>query len=164
MTVPKITVLGLGNTILTDEGFGVHFINRLSERYRFDDNISLIDGGTQGYALLDIITDCEHLIVIDVIKMDDKPGSVYRFTREEIELHLPEPTSAHEVKFPDVLCKAEMIGELPNLIFLCIVPQDHETMSMEMTAIMQQRFPDMEKLLLKELEHFDITPVLKTDA
>ena len=154
----RLTILGLGNILLQDEGFGVHFIRWFSERYRLPEAVDAIDGGTLGYVLLDILATCEHLIVIDVIRLQDRPGSLYRFTQNEMEIHMPPPTSAHEVKFSDVICKSELLGELPEMTFLCIVPEKYGDMGIEMTAALQEKLPEMEKLLLKELAAHGIRP------
>lgn len=151
-----VTVLGIGNILMGDEGFGIHFTRWLSRRYRLNDDIRIIDGGTLGYALLDIICSCDHLIIVDVLKVDDAPGSIYRFNKEEMELHLPPPTTAHEVTFPDVLFKSELMGEAPETIFLCIVPQDYKDLRMEMTPLLYDKFGEMEKFLLRELEKLNI--------
>lgn len=155
----KLTILGLGNILLQDEGFGVHFVRLISAKYRFPEGVEIIDGGVLGYTLLDILGSCEEMIVIDCIKLDDDaPGSIYRFTREEMDIHLPSPTSAHEVKFADVLCKSEMMGECPEMTFLCIVPQAYKDMNLEMTPIIKEKIPVMEKLLLEELASRGIVP------
>jgi hydrogenase maturation protease len=159
-----LTIMGVGNILLADEGFGVHFVRRLEEEYTFPDGVRLIDGGVLAYTLLDAICSCEHLIVIDAIKLTDLPGSLYRFTREELETRMPPPTSAHEVAFPDVLFKAELLGELPEVTFLCIIPQQYEEMSLEMTPLMTERLPDMERLLFEELTRLNVSWEKKTDA
>ena len=146
-----IQILGLGNILLQDEGFGVHFIRWFSETYRLPDNVTATDGGTLGYMLLDILGGCEEAIIIDVIKLDDQPGSIYRFTQEEMEIHMPPPTSAHEVKFADVICKLEMMGEAPPMVFLCIVPEKYSEMNLEMSPVMKASFPKMAELLITEL-------------
>lgn len=148
----KITILGLGNILLGDEGFGVHFVRWFGERHKLPENVRVVDGGVLGYTLLDIICNCDHLLIIDAIKAGDEPGSIYRFTREELESKMPPPTSAHEVTFQDVLFKAELIGEIPSVVFLCIVPGYYGEMDLEMSPEMRGRFPVMEMLLLKELE------------
>ncbi len=155
----RTTILGLGNTLLRDEGFGVHFLNEIASKYSFPESVKLIDGGTLGYGLLDTISSCDRLLVIDIIKSGDRPGTIYRFTQTEMELHLPAPTSAHEVEFFDVLSKAEMMGSLPNTIFLCITPQSYGgEMEMSMSPIMLEAFPAMEKLLLHELSGWQLAP------
>jgi len=81
----QVTVLGIGNILMGDEGFGAHFVRWLSRRYRETDDFRMVDGGTLGYKLLDIICGCDHLIVVDVLKLDDTPGSIYRFSKKEME-------------------------------------------------------------------------------
>ena len=152
-----VTILGVGNILLADEGFGVHFIRWFSQRYKTSDSVRMIDGGTLGYALIDIICNCDNLIVIDVLKAKDTPGSIYRFNTGEMQAHMPPPTTAHEVTFFDVLFKVELMDELPQTLFLCIVPQDYGEMNLEMTAIMQEKFPVMEKFLLTELSKLNMT-------
>ena len=158
----SVTVLGLGNTLLGDEGFGVHFVRWIDRRYCFPKSVRLVDGGTLGYRLLDELCSCDYLIVVDVIKIDDVPGAVYRFTRHELEQRLPPPTSAHEVEFPDVLTMAELLGQVPEVVFLCIVPQRIGQMVVELTPCMQERFPALEKLLLDELAVYGVAPQLRT--
>lgn len=154
----QITVLGLGSIILKDEGFGVHFITWFLERHRFPDDIRILDGGTLGYRLLDIVTSSSVLIVVDVIKLDEEPGAMYRFTREELRLKMPDPTTAHEVEFPDVLAMADLMDECPEVIFLCIVPERYGIMELEMSPSMTDAFPSMERLLLEELRKIKVFP------
>lgn len=158
-----LTILGLGNILLQDEGFGVHFLNWFAERYGLPEQVKLIDGGTLGFGLFDIITSCRNILVIDVMKIDDEPGSIYRFTQQEMDLAHPPATSAHEVEFADILCKAELIDLAPAAVFLCIVPQQYDAhnLRMGMTPLMHERFADMETFLLKELDALDIHPVRK---
>ena len=156
MDKKHITILGLGNILLADEGFGVHFIRYFEDRYILPENVEIVDGGVMGYVLLDIFDRSDLIIVVDCIKLDDEPGSIYRFTHEEFITKLPPPTSAHEVKFSDVLIKAEMIGELPEMVFLCIVPKEFKDMDLEMTRDLKNRLPVMESFLIKELEGLGI--------
>jgi len=151
-----VTILGIGSIIMGDEGFGVHFVRWFSNRYQQTDEVKIIDGGTLGYALLDIICSCDHLIVVDVLKVQDEPGSIYRFNKQEMELHMPPPTTAHEVTFPDVLFKSELLGESPETIFLCVVPKDYKDLRMEMSPFLYDKFTDVEKFLLAELEKLNV--------
>lgn len=154
----SITVLGLGNILLGDEGFGVHFVRWFSPRHRFPASVRILDGGTLGYGLLDTVCDCSHVIVVDAMKADDVPGSVYRFTRHDMEKRLPPATSAHGVAFADVLSMAELLGQAPEVVFLCVVPQCCDPMRLELTPPVQARFADIERLLLAELAALGVTP------
>ncbi|HDS15520.1 MAG TPA: hydrogenase maturation protease [Proteobacteria bacterium] len=161
----RTTILGLGNTLLGDEGFGVFFLQKLVDKYDFPETVQLVDGGTLGYGLLDTISACERLLVIDIIKSGDRPGSLYRFTRAEMELRLPPPTSAHEVEFLDVLYKAEMMGRLPETVFLCITPEKYGgQMEIGLTPAMYEAFPAMEKIFFQQLSHWQLTVQAKKSA
>jgi hydrogenase maturation protease len=155
----RITILGLGNVLLQDEGFGVHFVRWFDGNYRVPENVKIVEGGTLGYGLLDTVCSCDRLLVIDVIKADEESGSVYRFTKEEVDAQMLEPTSAHEVSFHDVLCKAELIDELPEVIFLCIVPNKYKDMGLELTPSIRNRFSAVERLLLRELSLHGVKPL-----
>jgi len=155
----RITILGLGNVLLQDEGFGVHFVRWFENNYRVPENVRIVEGGTLGYGLLDTVCSCDRLLVIDVIKVNEEPGSVYRFTKEEVDAQMLEPTSAHEVSFHDVLCKAELIDELPEVIFLCIVPYKYKDMGLELTPSIRKKFYAVARLLLKELSSYGIKPL-----
>lgn len=154
-----ITVLGLGNILLGDEGFGVHFVRWFEERHTFTESVRIVDGGVLGYLLLDTVTDTRNLIVVDVIKIDDEPGSIYRFDRKQVEAHLPPPTSAHEVEFIDVLTKAELMGRLPRTSFILVVPERIDDMIIEMTPRITARFQDVERLVLEELSVLGCRPL-----
>ncbi len=156
MDKKHITILGLGNILLADEGFGVHFVRYFEDRYILPDNCEIIDGGVMGYVLLDIFDRSDTMIVIDCIKLDDEPGSIFRFTHEEFLTKIPPPTSAHEVKFSDILIKAEMISDLPDMVFLCIIPKEFKEMGLQMTRDLKKSLPVMERLLIKELEYLGI--------
>lgn len=153
-----ITVLGIGNILLGDEGFGVHFIRWFSDRHRFPASVRIVDGGTLGYGLLDTVCGCSQVIVVDAIQAEDPPGSVFRFTRADMEHHIPAAASAHEVAFADVLNMAELLGQAPEVVFLCVVPQCCDWMRLELTPPVQARFADIERLLLAELAELGVTP------
>ena len=154
----RLIILGIGNILLQDEGFGVHFVRWFENRWKLPDDAEIIDGGTLGYVLLEIMSRCEKMVIVDIIRLDDEPGSVYRFSRDEMEIHLPPPTTAHEVTFTDVLFKADLMGECPDLVFLCIVPKAYGEMNLDMTPLLQEKFPVVEKLLLEELAKNGIAP------
>jgi hydrogenase maturation protease len=159
-----ITILGLGNVLLQDEGFGVHFVRWFEKKYQLPEGVKVVEGGTLGYKLLDTVCSCDKLFVIDVIKAHDESGSIYRFTREEFDAQELQPTSAHEVSFQDVLCKVELIDELPDVVFLCIVPYKYKDMGLDLTPLMKKKFPEVEKLLLRELSLHGIQPLKSNDA
>jgi hydrogenase maturation protease len=154
----EITILGLGNVLVGDDGFGPYFIGWFSDRYELPDNVTLVDGGTAGLALLDVVTRSDHLIVVDAVKVDDEPGSLYRFTRQELPFYLPAGTSAHEVEFLDVLSMADLLGQCPPVVFIAVVPQKYDTMEVMISGPLVRRLPDVARLLLEELSALGVKP------
>lgn len=98
-----ITLLGVGNILLTDEGLGVHVINTLKDNYLFTPTINIIDGGTMGMELLSYMDGMKRLVLVDAINGGEKPGTVYEFTHEEVENYFTKNISAHEVGIQDIL-------------------------------------------------------------
>ncbi len=154
----RITVLGLGNVLLGDEGFGVHFVEWFKKRWQLPERVSVLDGGVLGYRLLDTVTECEHLIAVDVLKVSDAPGSVYRFTLEELQARLPAATSAHEVEFPHVLLMAELMDSAPAAVFVCVVPECIGETT-DLNPALAARFELVEDLVLAELRRLAVHPV-----
>ena len=100
---PPITVLGVGNTLLSDEGFGVHVIEALEQEYVFSNNVQFLDGGTMGMELMHYTGDVKKLLLIDAIHGEGEPGTVYEFRHDELVHYFTDHVSVHEVGIQDIL-------------------------------------------------------------
>ncbi|EGO64049.1 HyaD/HybD family hydrogenase maturation endopeptidase [Acetonema longum] len=107
----RITVLGIGNILLQDEGFGVRVIEELQRRYRFTEPVQVLDGGTLGMELLHFITGSARLLVIDAIDGGQPPGSFYRLTGEAVQAYFQDKVSLHELGLKDVLAALKVLDE-----------------------------------------------------
>ena len=111
----RIAVMGIGNTLMLDEGVGPKVIEQLSERYEFPDSVSVIDSGTMGMSILHLFSEYDYILVVDAIDDPEnlKPGDVVSFPPEEIApntvLH-----GLHDMRFIDVLQNAAMLGWNPD--------------------------------------------------
>ena len=153
----KLTIMGLGNILFRDEGFGVHFVRAFQKKYCMPDDVLIMDGGTLGYMLMDHICETNHLLVIDTVKADDRPGSIYRFHPDAIPTALHYNVSAHEVEFLDVLFKAEMMGEAPETVIIGVVPEDILSTGTDLTPTLQTSLLKVEALVKEELEMLGIS-------
>ena len=153
----RLTIMGLGNILFRDEGFGVHFVHAFRKKYRMPDDVLIMDGGTLGFMLMDHICETNHLLVIDTVKADDRPGSIYRFHPDAIPTALHYNVSAHEVEFLDVLFKAEMMGEAPQTVIIGIVPEDILSTGTDLTPTLQNALLKVEALVKEELEMLGIS-------
>ncbi len=120
----RIVVLGIGNTILCDEGLGVKALERIRERYDFSPKIELIDGGTIGIDLLYFIEGADKLLVFDAVLGDKHPGSLYLFKNEEVKKYFRRKVSMHEIGFQEVLGLLEVKGkEIKEMVVMGIEPK-----------------------------------------
>lgn len=105
------TVLGIGNIILSDEGFGVRVVEYLEKNFTFPENVRLIDGGTLGVELMHFITGTERLLIIDSINGGAEPGKIFHLRDDELKNYFAQKISAHEVGIQDVLTMLELSGK-----------------------------------------------------
>jgi len=100
----KIGILGIGNLLMHDEGFGVHFIEHLDKHYVIPDHVSTLDGGTAGIMLSPFIEDVDFLYVIDTVAIKDEPGSIHCFTDDDVRAgNIHARMSPHQVGLLDIL-------------------------------------------------------------
>ena len=110
-------VLGLGNLVHSDDGLGVHAIQRLTADSRVPSDVVLMDGGTQGLSLLSHISAFQRLLVIDAIDVGEPPGTLVWLDGAALK-NLPGKPSVHQLGFADMMVALELLGELPEEIVL----------------------------------------------
>lgn len=121
----RILVLGVGSILMTDEGIGVRAVEELQRRFRFPDNVEILDGGTSGIELLSYIADKDYLIIIDAIISGNPPGTVLRVEGEDVPAKFRTRLSPHQLGISDLLAAAKLTGEIPKeLVLFGIEPKD----------------------------------------
>ena len=118
----SVVVLGIGNTLLTDEGVGIHALQLLRDELGEDTQLTLLDGGTLSFSLVPLVTEAKALIVIDAAHLGLAPGTVRRFTGTRLDrLVRGGIRTAHEVGLKELLDMARLAGRLPRLRALVAV-------------------------------------------
>jgi hydrogenase maturation protease len=112
----KTLILGIGNTLLQDEGAGIHAIRMLAQRVAQRDDIELMDGGTLNFTLAGVIADATQLIVIDAAHFEAEPGATRVFEGEKMDAFVggKRKRSVHEVCLIDLLAIARLTDRLPQ--------------------------------------------------
>ena len=112
-------ILGIGNILWADEGFGIRAIEALHAQYSFPDDIRLMDGGTQGIFLLPWVRNAHHLLIFDAIDFGLPPATLKLIRDADVPRFMGvKKMSMHQTGFQEVLFSAELTGELPEHIAL----------------------------------------------
>jgi hydrogenase maturation protease len=147
----KVLILGVGNLLLTDDGFGVHLVNSLKD-IEFPAHITLLEAGTVSHQLIPLFREVDHLIVIDVVQAGDKPGSLFRFAPDDMNFPAEQKASLHQISLIDVLKMAELTGGKPKTTIIAVQPKDVSSWSMEMSDELKAVAPRVRELVLEELK------------
>lgn len=115
MSIESVLILGVGNSLLGDEGVGIHVVRAIREIYRDQGSIEYIDGGTLSFTLAEPIARADGLIVVDAARMNSSPGTVKVFHDTEMDRYLKgNRQSVHEVSLTDLLDIARLTESLPK--------------------------------------------------
>lgn len=115
----RVLILGIGNLLWADEGFGVRALETLQRHYDFPANVQLMDGGTQGIYLVQYIRDSDVLIVFDAVDYGLPGGTLRIVEGDEVPKFLgAKKVSLHQTGFQEVLALAEMMGDYPEKLLL----------------------------------------------
>ena len=150
MAKKRITVLGIGNLLLRDEGVGIHVIEALRKE-TLPDNVELVDGAAAGFDLLPVIQACDKLIVVDAIKAEEEPGAIYQFNPGEIDVRRDANVSLHDVDFFQVLEYAKRYKRLPEIEMIAVTPEKMEW-GMELSDCLAKKLPRLVELVKAEIQ------------
>ena len=120
MAKTSTLILGIGNVLWADEGFGVRCVERLADLYHFDPGVHLLDGGTQGLYLLPFLEDAENLLVFDAVDYGLPPGMMKVVEGDAVPAFMgAKKMSLHQTGFQDVIATAQLKGICPAR--LCLI-------------------------------------------
>lgn len=147
----KIVVLGVGNLLLSDEGIGVHVVNKLM-KMALPPEVEVIEGGVYGLGLMNVVTRTERLIVIDAVKGGGPPGSIYRFGIEDLTT-TPDAykMSVHEIGILELIRLSQLVGQTPKTTIIGVEPKSLK-MGMELSPEIEAKVPRIIELILDELK------------
>ena len=147
---PRIAVLGIGNLLLQDEGVGVHSVQRLAHCIS-DDNVAIIDGGTFPDISLLIGENIDKLIIIDAVKGGGKPGTIYRFNLDEVDLDLAPSISLHEISVLNNLKMMALSRRQPKSIVVLGIEPKLIDFGLDLSQEVAEKLPEITKLVLAEI-------------
>lgn len=155
---PHILLLGIGNVLWADEGFGVRVIERLQKSYSFPDNVKVMDGGTQGVYLVEHVQAADVLIVFDAIDYGLQPATLKCLENDEVPNFLgAKKMSLHQTGFQEVLAMAQMLGDYPqHLLLIGVQPEELEDYGGSLRANVKAQIQPAIELALAYLQNFGV--------
>ncbi|MGD0962143.1 MAG: HyaD/HybD family hydrogenase maturation endopeptidase [Methylomonas sp.] len=161
MTEPlQILLLGIGNVLWADEGFGVRVIGRLQKNYRFPDRVTLMDGGTQGVYLIEHVQAADILVVFDAVDYGLRPGTLKRVENDDVPNFLgAKKMSLHQTGFQEVLATARMLGRYPrHLLLIGVQPVELDDFGGSLRPQTKAQIQPAIDMALAYLEAFGVSP------
>jgi hydrogenase maturation protease len=134
--MPRVLVLGIGNILWADEGFGVRAVEAFHRAYELPPEVTLLDGGTQGLYLVNFVQETDRLLVFDAIDYGLPPGTLKIVEDGEVPKFTgAKKMSLHQTGFQEVLSAADFLGSYPErLTLIGCQPEDLEDWGGPLTA------------------------------
>lgn len=168
----QVLILGIGNVLWADEGFGVRCVESLNRQFRFPENVTLMDGGTQGIYLVQHVQAADILVVFDAIDYGLKGGEMKLIYDEDVPKFMgAKKMSLHQTGFQEVLATSELLGDYPEkLLLIGVQPEALEDFGGSLrSSVKAQIKPAIDEALiflrgLGIAYHKRQTPLLETEV
>jgi len=153
-----ITIIGVGNLLLSDEGVGVHVVRSLAEQLEHDQRITCIDAGTLSYELLEWVATADAVLLIDAAQLDAPAGTVAQFSDHQVETHfaLASSRTVHQISVRDVLNTARILYQRPRHWTLIGIQPSIMTWGDTLSEPVAQNLPTVFAAIADTLRHWGV--------
>lgn len=160
-----VLVLGIGNLLWADEGFGVRCVEAFDSAFDAPDNVLVMDGGTQGLYLLPYVEAAKKLVVFDAIDFGFQPGTLKQLEGRDVPAFMgAKKMSLHQTGFQEVLAVARLRGWAPEAITLIgCQPAVLEDYGGSLSESVRDRIPEVLVLALDTLYGWMARPERRTE-
>ena len=154
----SVLILGIGNLLWADEGFGVRAVEALNRRFAFPEHVTVMDGGTQGLYLVPYVSEARYLLVFDAIDFGLPPGSLKLLRNAEVPQFMgAKKMSLHQTGFQDVLASAQLLGHAPEeIVLIGVQPEELEDYGGSLRDSVLARMDEAIELALVELQRWGV--------
>lgn len=156
-----LCVLGIGNVLWADEGFGVRCIEALQQRWEFAPHVQLIDGGTQGLYLVQHVQQADRLLIFDAIDYGLAPGELKLVADDDVPRFMgAKKMSLHQTGFQEVLMLAVLTEQFPREVLLVgCQPEEIDDYGGSLRPVVKQALEDALALGVDTLRRWGAQPV-----
>jgi hydrogenase maturation protease len=143
-------VLGIGNILLRDDGFGVRVVEAL-ESHGLPGGVEALDGATAGVDLVDMIEGRDRVILVDALRAEGVPGTIMRLRGDELEIYDGHAMSLHQIGFVEALRMSRLLGVPPREVVVFGVIPAEITYGLDLSPAVAAAVPKAVRLVLAEL-------------
>ncbi len=152
-------ILGIGNTLLADEGLGIHLLDYLIKQFPDLPGVTYLDGGTLSFTLAPLIEDCNNLIVLDAAQLQRDPGSVVLLTGADMDEFIGHgKRSVHEVGLVDLMSIARIQDRLPENRALLGIQPKQLGWGESPSDVVSRAIPEAAKQVIDLLSQWHVVP------
>jgi len=158
MVDTQTLILGIGNPLWADEGFGVRAVEALHAGYRFPPQVHLMDGGTQGLFLLPFVQAARHLLILDAVDYGLAPGELRVIRGDAVPSYMgAKKVSMHQTGFQEVLASAALLGGAPaQMTLIGVQPEELDDYGGSLRPVVRARIPEAVALAVAELRSWGV--------
>ncbi|EKN68332.1 HyaD/HybD family hydrogenase maturation endopeptidase [Schinkia azotoformans] len=139
----KISILGIGNTLYSDEGVAIHVLPLLENALAGFENVEIIEGATDGMRLLGPVEEADYLLIIDAINAGEAGGTLITISNDDIPQYFGVKMSIHQVGFQEVLFASKIRDKLPNEMVMIGVQPESLVLGVELSDTVRAVLPDL---------------------
>lgn len=157
---PRILVLGVGNILWADEGFGVRCAEAFAEAFEDHPAITVVDGGTQGLYLVDLFRSHDRVVIFDAIDFGDGPGVMRVVPNDEIPSFVGGgKVSLHQAGMQEVIACAQLLGGCAEeMLLIGVQPMELEDYGGSLRPEVRAQVPKALEIAARQIAEWGVTP------
>ena len=148
---PRIAVLGIGNLLLKDEGVGIHLVQKLADTIDCT-NVNVIDGGTDPDFISLVDDNIDKLIIIDAARAGEEPGTIYRFSIDDLDSGSFDTVSLHDIGIGESLRMMTILNKQPKSTVIIGVEPKTIDFGLELSPEVDVKMSRIIELVLEEIK------------
>jgi hydrogenase maturation protease len=162
---PTVTVVGIGNILMLDDGIGPALIHRLEQVYEWGPDVELLDAGAPGMELAYLIEDRQLLIIVDAIVSEEPPATLHWYDHDQIVAgNIPVRVGPHDPGIREAILKLELIGHAPKVVELLGVVPENVDLGSGLTEGAKKGVLAAEQALLERMRQAGAGPISKREG
>ncbi|GHU10181.1 hydrogenase expression/formation protein [Betaproteobacteria bacterium] len=162
----NVLILGIGNLLWADEGFGVRCVEALAAAWELPATVTVMDGGTQGLYLLPYVSAARRLIVFDAIDYGIAPGTLEVVENDEVPRFMGvKKMSLHQTGFQEVISSAALLGRVPTeMVLIGVQAEELEDFGGSLRPVVRARVGEAVALAIARLQQWGFEPVRRASS